>query len=280
MRLCDYGCEQEATYKFGSGKWCCSEVYQKCPANRKKYGSPGSKNPMKREEVRKKFRGENNPSKRESVKRKRRETFLERYGINLNCPGKVGASKQKETVLEKYKVSNISQVEEFKKKKKETWLRKYGVDNPGKTDFSREASRNHMKNGGSVYANSCPVKGYRNNKEWMRNGGAAYIHKFIKNPSKPELRLRAMVKELYFTSEDTYKILNYDVDVALPEYKIAIEFDGRYHFDTEEHKDYHNKRQQEIEQEGWKFVRYTMFDEFPTTEQVKEDIEEILKRKV
>ena len=30
MKICDYGCGQEAKYKLQNGKWCCSESYKKC----------------------------------------------------------------------------------------------------------------------------------------------------------------------------------------------------------------------------------------------------------
>jgi len=31
MKLCDYGCGQEATHQFKSGKWCCSKHFMLCP---------------------------------------------------------------------------------------------------------------------------------------------------------------------------------------------------------------------------------------------------------
>ena len=34
--FCEYGCGQEAKYKFKNGKWCCSENYTKCPEMRRK----------------------------------------------------------------------------------------------------------------------------------------------------------------------------------------------------------------------------------------------------
>jgi len=32
MKVCEYGCGQQATYKFKNGKWCCSSNQMKCPA--------------------------------------------------------------------------------------------------------------------------------------------------------------------------------------------------------------------------------------------------------
>jgi very-short-patch-repair endonuclease len=102
----------------------------------------------------------------------------------------------------------------------------------------------------------------------------------IKRVSKNELKLRNTVKDLYQNSKHTYKVLEnkgYDVDIAIPEFKVVLEYDGWYHFDTEEHKEYHKKRQKEIEKEGWRFIRYNIFQEFPTKEQIRLDIEHLIK---
>jgi len=31
MRLCEYGCNQEAKYMFKNGKWCCEDNWNRCP---------------------------------------------------------------------------------------------------------------------------------------------------------------------------------------------------------------------------------------------------------
>lgn len=55
--ICEYGCGQEAKYKFiGRGKiekWCCEPHYNKCSFMKSKY--IGNKNPAKRLEIRKKI---------------------------------------------------------------------------------------------------------------------------------------------------------------------------------------------------------------------------------
>jgi len=113
----------------------------------------------------------------------------------------------------------------------------------------------------------------------MLNGGSSYANSFNKNPSKQELQLREVVdrvcRDLPMEHKSQYKVLNYSIDIALPEYKIAIEYDGYYHFDCQEDINYHKKRQQEIEDLGWKFIRYNIFQKFPTKEQVKEDVEKV-----
>jgi len=47
MKLCDYGCGNEAKFKFKNGKWCCSENHIMCSALR--------------EQIRKNMIGEKNP---------------------------------------------------------------------------------------------------------------------------------------------------------------------------------------------------------------------------
>jgi len=44
--VCHYGCGHEAKYQLKNGNWRCEPKHQQCPANRKKYSHPGSKNPM------------------------------------------------------------------------------------------------------------------------------------------------------------------------------------------------------------------------------------------
>lgn len=58
MKLCDYGCGQEATHQFKNGKWCCSKNITSCVAIRKKlsikkakdnhpmYGKTGKQSPL------------------------------------------------------------------------------------------------------------------------------------------------------------------------------------------------------------------------------------------
>lgn len=278
VKLCDYGCGQSALFQFKNGKWCCCKDNRSCPKIREK---------------RSKFTTGKKKSKGKLIQNI--NNVICNYGCGelakyqlLNkkyCCSKHSSSCKKiredRSILIKkeWKKSDSKyHTDEYSKKRsillKEKWKDPNHLFN---SKEHREFLKQRMLNGLSDYCNSCPVKGYKNHKEWMLNGGSVYMSKHIKNPSKPEILLREIVKKLYLNSEHTYQILNYDVDIALPEYKIAIEYDGWYHFDCKESIDYHNMRQNKIENEGWKFLRYTMYDKFPTLEQVKKDIEKIRK---
>lgn len=113
-------------------------------------------------------------------------------------------------------------------------------------------------------------------KQRLLNGQALKMNKCIKKLSKPELKLREIIQEFYPNCEFQYRVLKYALDIALVDKKIAIEYDGWYHFDCQESVNRHNKRQKEIELEGWKFIRYNIFQPFPDKNKVKQDIESLV----
>lgn len=167
------------------------------------------------------------------------DTRIERYG-------RAGPDeeKRKETCLKRYGETNVSRVEEFKLKREETTLRRHGY----RTIFETEEHR-----------------------QYMLNGGAAYCNSFIKNPSKPQVELFELCQEVLPYPIMNYPCLRYSIDIAIPSLGIAIEYDGSYWHDKENDK----KRQNKLEREGWKFIRYE--DRIPSKEELLEDINERMK---
>ena len=106
-------------------------------------------------------------------------------------------------------------------------------------------------------------------RQIMINGGASYVNSFIKNPSKPQVALHELTKQLFPEAQLNYPIreVNRNIDIAIPEYMIAIEYDGSWwHQDKESDK----KRQEQLESLGWKFIRYK--DYIPTLEELESNI--------
>jgi len=118
------------------------------------------------------------------------------------------------------------------------------------------------KNLGKVYphmhGNNNPMK-CPNQIQRMKSGGASHALSFNKSPSKPQLQLYNLTKSILLGVKLNYPCKNYSIDIAIPCQKIAIEYDGSY-WHQDEKKD--NKRQQNLEKEGWKFIRYR--DYLPT----------------
>lgn len=153
--------------------------------------------------------------------------------------------KIKTTNKEKFGVDNPSQNEEIKEKKKKTYIKNYGVEHYSQTKKFREDTSRRMKNGGSSHANS-----------------------FIKNPSKPQVELYKLVKELHEDAilQFPVKEVNKTIDIVIPSLMIAIEYDSSYFHDLEKDK----IRQSKLENLGWKFIRY--LDKLPTKDKITRDI--------
>jgi len=75
--ICDYGCETPAHYKMTSGKWCCSDHYNKCPGKRKKQSE--------------KTKGK--PQVSDIIKIENIEGILCDYGCGLKAKYKFGSEK-------------------------------------------------------------------------------------------------------------------------------------------------------------------------------------------
>ena len=84
--------------------------------------------------------------------------------------------------------------------------------------------------------------------EQMKNGRAAYMCSCNRSPSKEQVQLYEKVKIKYPSAVLNYQYRNYCVDIAIPELKIAIEFDGWFWHKGKEEVD--RKRQEEIEKGG------------------------------
>mgnify|MGYP001211986269 CR=1 FL=1 len=116
-----------------------------------------------------------------------------------------------------------------------------------------------------------------------RRSQAEYMNSCITDDSKPENELFYISCKILPRPIHKYPIYrgkgkrNYTVDISDSSLGIILEFDGHYHFNTKEAIGRDKRRQQEIEGEGWKFLRYNIFQKFPTLEQVKEDILNLIK---
>ena len=101
----------------------------------------------------------------------------------------------------------------------------------------------------------------------LKSGFAAYMCSKVKSPSKPQIQLFNICKNLFPTSILQYQIGNYCVDIAILDRKIVIEYDCWYwHQDV--NKDLN--RQKEIEKLGWKFIRFR--DYLPSEEQLYNEV--------
>jgi hypothetical protein len=261
MNLCENGCGLEATYKQKNGKFVCNSDHRKCPSNRVKYSLPGKMNPMygkKHSEETKKIIGKKSSEKvysQETIEKfrsrmmgsgnpmygkSRSHSFESRQKISESNKGKI-ISNETRIALSRSLKGRI-----FTKE----WRFKLSEAKKGRKLSETTKEKNRIR---------------------MLNGGAAYLNKFIKNPSKPQVKLYELVLSIYSTAILNFpeERLNKSIDIAIPEFMIAIEYDGSY---WHQDKDYDSKRQSELEKLGWKFIRFC--DYIPKKEELEKSINE------
>jgi hypothetical protein len=141
------------------------------------------------------------------TKNKIKDTCLKKYGVENPQQDKEIKMKTILTNLERYGVENVFQSEKIKEKIKITNLEKYGVEYPQQSEYIR-----------SKYS---------------------ALHK----SSKVEIELLNFIKDNYSNKiipNSKKIIMGYELDVYLPDLKLAFEFNGLYwHNELNKDKNYH-----------------------------------------
>jgi len=285
-KLCDYECGQIAKYKFMNGKYCCESNQSKCPEIIKKIKNKMT--PEKREEISKQFKElwKNKDYRQNQIDKYKQKKHLKFQKINTNELCILGCG-QKAKFISKHKKlfcsEHVTQCPIHKKKNTRSGKlsgmygksqSQYCKDVNSKMRLGVPLSEEHREKI-KISHNTPQFK--ENVSKRMKEWQSIYMLKKIKNPSKPELMLRKEIFELFpDISEHSYQVLNYCLDVAIPKYKIGIEFDGHYHFHTKEAIEYFKIRREKIEKEGWVLISYTMYDTFPSKEKILKDIQKEL----
>jgi very-short-patch-repair endonuclease len=255
MKLCDYGCGQEAKYQFKNEKWCCNKNQSSCPIIRKKNSDAGLI-AQNRPEVKAIISQTSKASwAKQEVREKRLKTIKE---AKNNTEGKEARSKQSKDIWSKL---------EIREKIIQAQLLRWNKPNV------RERACIKQKE----VQNRADKK--EKLRQFMLNGGAAYANPKVRNLSWPQTETYSCIKLLYNEAvlNHVVKITKrhwYVLDIVVPDLMIDIEYDGsRYHEDIE--KD--NVRDRELEILGYKVIRYR--DKIPSTEQLRSDISGALDAK-
>ena len=170
------------------------------------------------------------------VQEKSSTTCLKRYGVEKPGQSEKIKEKVRKTCLERYGVENTFQSKEKKEKIKKTCLERYGVENISQKHISKKSI------------------GLLNNKKWLYNEyitrkkksiqiarelGVSYVFVLFKMkqfgiPIEHEYSSSSLEKEIisYVALESNIKtnirniIPPYELDIYIPDYNLAIEFDG------------------------------------------------------
>ena len=186
------------------------------------------------------------PMQSDSIRNKSKNTLLKKYGVDHNSKIEFVIEKRKKTSLNKYGTENPNQLDVIKNKIRETNLRKYGVEHANQRHIDKESLE------------------FLRNKEWLENQHHnlkhscteiakilnVYYGTVISYLTKHEIELKN-----YFSSSPEKDIINflnisniknnirsiispYELDIYLPEYKLAIEYNGLY-WHSKKSKNYH-----------------------------------------
>ncbi len=171
--------------------------------------------------------GVDNISKLEQTKEKMYATNLEKYGTKSSFQNPLVRKKWSDNMLEKHGVDHFFKTEEFKISSKKYYLEKYGVDHQLKIDDVKEKIKNTCleRYGVETYLNTKhsrdSIKSYNRSSyeeeicEWLSSNDVVYIH----------------------SSRNIAPLL---LDIYIPGANLAIEFNGLYwHSEFKKSKDYH-----------------------------------------
>lgn len=220
-------CEKETKYNGmmdGYSRYCSA----KCSAN-----SIETKNKKKQTNLEK--YGVEQVLQNKNIYNKMTENIKEKYGTDNVFKVKEIQEKQKETIKEKYNVDNVSQLDEVKDKKETTRLK----SQTNKMDkilkyFDVELIDKYNLNNREILNFKCLKCGntFENNYFNIQQGYGKCPICFPKYKSNDELELIEFIKSLNISNivEGDKTILNgKELDILLPDKNLAIEYNGLYY---------------------------------------------------
>lgn len=155
---------------------------------------------------------------------KRKKTMLEKYGVEHALQGEEFKVKFKQTSEARYGFDNPSKNELIKCKRVSTCVSKYGVETPLKfKEFSDRIIKTNIDRYGTP--------SYFGSEIAIECNKSLYINRNSSNVSVAEIELYNIIKSIYNDDiiRNDRQILNgYELDIYLPDVKIAFEYNGLY----------------------------------------------------
>jgi len=214
----------------------------------------------------------------DEFKEKQKETNLERYGVDNPMKLEEFVKKLKLSIYNKYGVEHYMLLDEFKEKQKETNLERYGVEYYSQSNNYKEKVKKrkicniHNKYGmGIDDINNDIIKVKCNICEnifdtsyqllynrHLQNKNLCTICNPINSFSENENSLKDFIIDNYNGNvilNSRYIISPYELDIYLPELKLAFEFNGLYwHNELYKEKNYHLNKTELCGEQGIQLI--------------------------
>lgn len=231
--------------------------------NLKRYGA---KYPLLSDDIQNKIKKSNTekfgverPLQSAKIREKINKTFNEKYGVNSPLESEEIQEKIKQTNIERYGVENVLQNPEIREKAKQTMIEKI-------TDFEKQTNSTHLVKlieeyeHGWYYALDFP-KYTKDNLVFIPNDYIPKIKEYAdtNHSSLFEESIYQFVKNIYSDkiNRNTRRIISpYELDVYIPDKKVAIECNGLYYHSTNHgvSKYYHLMKTEKCAEQGIRLI--------------------------
>lgn len=273
---CDY-CGKEVSTQYNtynnsiktSGSFCCHDCrYIKAQKTCEEHF--GVKHPLQSQEIKDKVIATNMirynapySCMNEEVRSKQQETLYRNYGVKTPFASEEIQERKNKTIRERYNVENVSQNEDIKRKKAETIEKHFGVPYLLQNKDYYSQMREKMV---SLYG--VP---YAMQSEEIRNKANETLYKNGTGPCS----IQQMYLYNLYGGELNYPFKYYLLDIAFPENKITLAYDGGGHDLTvklgnsskEEWLRKEIVRRNRLKEEEWKEIRINSpHDKLPSDE--------------
>lgn len=205
--------------------------------------------------------GVDNPSQSEEIKKKIVETNLAKYGVKVASLLKETQKKAEETCIKRYGVSNPSQCDPIKEKIQDT---KNSTIKRIEKERDCTLVETLIKKYGQGWRAYMPLEEIGvNGRVFIPNSFIPKIEEYFKrgedySVSRSEREIRDFVSSLYegpLVFNDRTLCYPFEVDIYIPDKKLAIEFNGNYwHSSLLKPQDYHKNKSLECEKKGIRLI--------------------------
>lgn len=183
---------------------------------------------------------------------KKRDIFLKKYGVESTFLVPEIKEKIKETFLTKYGVEHISKSKDFQEKRFQSNIKKYGSKTPFGNKTIREKSKETLK---EHYGVENPSQ-----SDIIQNKiRESYFYKNSGKVSSQQIKMNEYLQGIL-----NYPFKRYSLDIAFPDKKIDVEYNGGGHNlqvkfgNITENKfiQIENFRKKQLYKEGWKIITF------------------------